>query len=80
MAKETYMPGELQKLKRVKVFEPAESETSPLPVQRRVTKFADEVGGQVYTGIHKENDWSRTAWWERGWHLVNRTCKYAVVW
>lgn len=35
--------------------------------------------GQVYTGIHKVNDWSKTAYWEKGWHIVNRTGEYVVV-
>jgi hypothetical protein len=36
-------------------------------------------GTVLYTGHHKENDWSRTFYWEKGWHVVNRTGDYAIV-
>ena len=91
MGKEIYRPSELKKLAKVTVFGPKEdigdypvymdmTGKSRKQVQSQVKAFADEVHGQVYTGIHKENDWSWTAWWEKGWHLVNRTGEYAVVW
>ena len=47
--------------------------------QQDVLKLAKETNGWVFTGIHTENDWSRTRWWAAGWHLVNRTGDYAVV-
>jgi len=36
-------------------------------------------GGQLYTGIHSERDWSRERWWSRGAHLVNRTLNFAII-
>jgi hypothetical protein len=33
----------------------------------------------LYTGIHKENDQSRTYYWCKGWHIVNTTADFAVV-
>ena len=47
--------------------------------QQSVLQFAKDNYGKVYTGIHSENDWSRSKWWAEGWHLVNRTGEYAVV-
>ena len=92
--REMYTPGELKKLKRVKVFVigDTDEDTAPVAAEKivhckdrgdviaKTNAFLKESKGQLYTGIHKENDWSRTAWWEMGWHLVNRTGEYAVVW
>lgn len=36
-------------------------------------------GNILFTGLHKENDWARTYWWDRGSHLVNTTGDYAVL-
>jgi len=47
--------------------------------QQAVLKLAQETGGWVFTGIHSENDWSETKWWDSGWHLANRTGEYVVV-
>jgi len=47
--------------------------------QQAVLKLAKEKHGWVFTGIHSENDWSETRWWSAGWHFVNRTGEYAVV-
>ena len=47
--------------------------------QQAVLRLAQETGGWVFTGIHSENDWSETKWWDAGWHLCNRTGEYAVV-
>lgn len=61
---------------RVKYFR------SPSPTENReaAAAFLDSHGGQVYTGLHCDNgDWFITSYWEKGWHLVNRTGKYAVV-
>jgi len=91
MAKEMYRPSELKKLKNVQVYGlkddvdeyPGAFDTTGMKkakVIKRVREFAEKVGGTVYTGIHKENDWSRTVWWTEGWHYVNRTGEYAVVW
>ena len=92
-SKQTYTPSELRKLKRVKVFvigDPGD-DTPQMPAESivhckdredviaKTEAFVRESGGQLYTGIHKENDWSRTAWWEQGWHFVIRTGEYAVV-
>jgi hypothetical protein len=47
--------------------------------QQAVLKLAQETGGWVFTGIHSETDWSKTRWWDSGWHLANRTGEYVVV-
>jgi len=47
--------------------------------QQSVLQYAKDNYGKVYTGIHSENDWSRSKWWAEGWHLMNRTGEYAVV-
>ena len=91
MAKEIYRPGEMKRLVNCTVFGPKEdvgdypvymdmTGKSREQVQAAVKEFAESVKGTVYTGILKENNWSRTAWWEKGRHLVNRTGEYAVVW
>lgn len=67
--KEIYKPGEMRKTKKASFFDS----------QEQAQAFIDVNGGQIYTGIHKPNDWSQTAWWEKGWHLVNRTGEYAVL-
>ena len=33
----------------------------------------------LFTGLHRESDWSKTAWWDKGWHIVNTTGDYAVI-
>jgi len=48
-------------------------------MQAEIKAFIALHGGQVYTGLHSETDWSRVYWWSKGWHLVNRTGDYAVV-
>ncbi len=91
--KQIYTLSHLKKLSRFKVFTiSGDDDTAKVPVdslvrckdiveaQQKASEFRNEVGGEVYTGIHKENDWSRTAYWEIGWHVVNRTGEYAVVW
>ena len=47
--------------------------------QQAVLKLAQETGGWVFTGIHSETDWTKTRWWDSGWHLANRTGEYVVV-
>lgn len=47
--------------------------------QQAVLQLAKETGGWVFSGIHKETDWSETHFWSAGWHLCNRTGEYAVV-
>ena len=47
--------------------------------QGRAAAMATDYNGQVYTGLHHSCDWSRTRWWCKGWHIVNRTGEYAVV-
>jgi len=37
------------------------------------------VPSQVFTGIHKENDWSKTFFWDKGYHICNRYGDYALV-
>ena len=48
-------------------------------VQFAVRDFLQTHMGQVYTGMNTENDWSRTFYWDKGWHIVNRSGDYAVV-
>ena len=50
-----------------------------IATQQAVLKLAQETGGWVFTGIHSETDWTKTRWWDSGWHLANRTGEYAVV-
>jgi hypothetical protein len=62
--------GEMKRLgKRVHYFKSTEA----------TDKFMDKNGGTVYTGLHSSTDWSKTRWWDKGWHIVNRTKEYAVV-
>ncbi len=44
-----------------------------------IEEYVKKTGGQLYTGIHSENDWSRTRWWDKGGHLCNRTLEFAVI-
>ena len=46
---------------------------------REIEAFVASSGGQLYTGIHSENDWSREHWWMKGGHLVNRTLNFVVI-
>jgi hypothetical protein len=49
-------------------------------VHRNVQACLDANKGAVlFTGIHNENDWSRTFYWLRGAHVCNRTGDYAVI-
>jgi hypothetical protein len=79
-------PSELKRFgKRVKLFslpenyEPLTFEEAKKRLFKEIEDFVVASGGQLYTGIHKENDWSRTFWWDKGAHLVNRTLEFAVV-
>lgn len=40
---------------------------------------AINYNGQIYTGIHKEDAWEETAYWDRGYHIINRTGDFCVV-
>jgi len=48
-------------------------------IQAAVKAECEKYPALVYTGIRKENDWSRSYGWDKGWHLCNRTGDYAVV-
>lgn len=75
--KDLYTDREFRALgPRIKLFPRG---SSPPDAQTAAIMYVNEHGGYPYTGIHKELDWSRTAYWERGWHLVNRTGDYAVI-
>ena len=63
---------------RIVYFHGDETDTR-VATQQKVLQFAKETGGFVFTGIHSESDWSKTAYWAAGWHRVNRTGEYAVV-
>ncbi len=67
--KDFYTSAEIHRIKSAKFFNSREAAKSYLAVH----------GGQVYTGLHSESDWSRTRWYDKGWHLVNRTGKYAIL-
>lgn len=45
--------------------------------EERTRLFAEWTGGQVYTQI--DGDCSDAVFYDKGWHLVNRTGVYAVV-
>jgi hypothetical protein len=48
-------------------------------IQYAVHEELQKYPSEFYTGIHKESDWSKSFFWDKGWHLVNRTGDYAVV-
>lgn len=48
-------------------------------IQTAVQEALKSPNTVVYTGHHKENDWSHTFYWRKGWHIVNRTGDYAIV-
>ncbi len=48
-------------------------------VQIAVKEEMERYPSEVFTGHHTEYDWSQTHYWQRGWHLFNRTLDYAVV-
>lgn len=76
--KDSYTPSELKKLgSRVHYF--TNDSISGIRAALATGDFIKDHGGTLYTGIHRENDWSKTAWWEKGNHLANRTGDYAVV-
>ncbi len=61
------------------VFNPVNSTAAKHEYLDNIQKFAEENNGQVYTGIHSENDWTKERWWFKGWHLVNRTLNFVVI-
>lgn len=83
--RELLTPSQLKQFgRRVHIFEThiQEGEDWASAKQRvfgEIEAFIASKGGQLYTGIHKECDWSRTFWWEKGGHLVNRTGEYAII-
>ncbi len=82
-------PARLTRLgERVRIYfedDPATNDYGPkYEGIKRISKaqlleLAKADGVRVYTGIHRENDWSRTYNWVEGWHFVNRTGDYAIV-
>jgi hypothetical protein len=73
LRKQTLTAGEMKRLgKRVRYFRARMAAETAEGYQKA-------YGGVIYTGIHRSNDWSKTAWWDKGWHVVNRTKEYAVV-
>jgi len=83
--REELLPSELKRFgKRVHRFDyevvPGEefSETKR-KLFEKIGAFVNETGGQLYTGIHSESDWTRDRWWAKGAHLVNRTLNFAVI-
>lgn len=81
-------PSEMKRFgKRVRYFD-VNSEWKPkqeqfhdakVRVSQQIEDYIKETGGQVYTGHHSENDWTRTIWWQMGFHYVNRTLEFAVL-
>ncbi len=48
-------------------------------IQHKVQELLEGYPCEFYTGLHKESDWSKTFYWDKGWHIVNRTGDYAVI-
>lgn len=83
--REVLTPSEMKRLgNRVRYFlyedycKRYQGDEAKLRLQMDVKEAMEERPCLVYTGIHKEADWSRTFWWEKGLHCVNRTLDYAV--
>lgn len=82
-------PSELKRFgKRVKYFDlPDDSRKwgglsfaeAKAKLFKEIEDYVKSSNGQLYTGIHRENDWSKTRWWSKGGHLVNRTLEFAVI-
>ena len=83
--REDLTPSELKRFgKRVHTFEThrLDGEDWAAAKQRvfgEIEDFIKANGGQLYTGIHSENDWSKERLWWKGGHLVNRTGNYVVI-
>jgi uncharacterized membrane protein YfhO len=85
--KQLYTPSEMLRLgDRVKFFLyddyslPHQNHEQAMEnIQTAVKEALKSPNTVVYTGHHKDNDWTRTFYWEKGWHIVNRTGDYAVV-
>lgn len=85
---ESLTPGQLRKLKNRAIIyiDPALEETESyqkagcgiLTDKMSVLNLASQ-GWEIYTGLHRSYDWSRTAWWSRGQHFVNTTGAVAAV-
>jgi hypothetical protein len=50
-----------------------------LRIQFAVKEKTEKYPSELYTGLHRDNDMSRTYFWDKGWHICNRTGDYAVV-
>lgn len=76
-------PSEMKRFgKRVTFFslpEKGDFEANKKALFEKIEAFVKKTGGQLYTGIHSENDWTVTRWWSKGGHLVNRTLEFAVL-
>jgi hypothetical protein len=81
-------PSELKRLgKRVIMFSTEAEQRKGEDWCKAIRRIAGKVtlcltrnpGAVVFTGHHKENDWSRTFFWQRGWHYCNRTGDFAVI-
>lgn len=91
LAREELRPSDLKRFgKRVRYFSVdalLEKRGESITLRRAKEVVFKEIedylkankGAILYTGIHKENDWSRTFYWLRGGHLVNRTLEFAVI-
>ena len=60
-------------------YKPKNSGSAKQALFKKIEAFVKKTGGQLYTGIHSENDWTRTRWWSKGAHLVNRTLEFVVL-
>ena len=81
--REELTPSELKRFgKRVKLFAPerdAYLAETRVRLFKEIEDYVASSGGQLYTGIHGETDWTKTRWWLKGGHLVNRTLEFAVI-
>lgn len=84
--RDTLTPSELKRFgSRVTLFDATdrkEDETFEQTKKRvfgKIEAFVKSTGGTLYTGMHKEFDWSKTFWWSKGGRLVNRTLEFVVI-
>ncbi len=85
-AQHNLRPCDLKRFgKRVKMFKTELKEgdkawaDAHVRTRLEVWQYLQQHGGQVYTGIHSESDWTKESFWDSGWHYVNCTGNYAVI-
>ncbi len=83
--KDSLTPSELKRFgDKVKLFKVEDKAGEDFVANKHrvfaeIEEYVKKTGGQLYTGIHSENDWTKTRWWSKGGHLCNRTLEFAVI-